>query len=714
MKRRPAVTEPAPGAPPPRTHSTLNWLLLAAAWFAAWIVYSPVLQAHWFYDDSDYVLQDPRLDHLELFWPSHWHDAPPPLEESRDGPLVLPGYGQPLIKDRYLWRLSFALEKWRLGPAFSEIAESAHDSQAEAPANAPMLTWGETAAHADNLLIHLACIGALFFALTRLLALYLPVGRDAISSCDSKNKDGRRTSPLAWLPGAAALIFAVHPWAAEPVCYVSARDGSMGAFFVLLGLGLWAAGLQARRSWLIRASLIAGALLCALAAFGCKENFITAVAGYVLATWPVLWKSLARWGGASRVKFLAIAGGASLLALALAGTLAWVGISLSGRASGLWGQVAERGWRYFFEIQNPVLLTTLADQVLSLRLSLEANFPGWPDWACAVALVANAALFLLGALGGKRWPLLLGLSWFYLHLAPTNSFLPRPDFLASRNVYLPAAGIATLVAGALLWVAARRELKTRETSSVPAGSDAELIPRLAVAAVFAVLFCYWAFSSYSWAQCFAKPEGVWARSAKVAPDHSVVRLNLACAMLGRLSGQPSGLDDLAKAERELRAALAAEDSPTMRYHSGRHKAQRQGLAARLLAFMYYERKDYPQAELFFRRSWEQLPTQPTWVGWAACCRDGGLSAQLADVVSEGEKRWPDQWWPRALRGLQQAKTAGFTAQVCSDLQAAERAPNESVPELRWLQVRAIEALSSRESDPGRAKRLQERLRLLLQ
>lgn len=713
MKRKSSSPQPAASAPPLRTHSPLNWLLLAAALFAAWIVYNPVLHAQWFYDDSDYVLQDPRLDHLELFWPSHWHDAPPALEESRDGPLHLPGYGQPVIKDRYLWRLSFALEKHLLGPAFSEIAAQAHGPQAEAELHAKKSAYWATTAHAHNLLIHLACVAALFFALTRLVALYFPVSEEALAR-DNRKAGGERTSPWAWLPGAGALLLAVHPWAAEPVCYVSARDGSMGAFFVLLGLGLWASALQTRRSWPKKAGLIAGAIFCALAAYSCKENFITALPGYVLATWPVLWQGKAGLRGAGRIAAFGTACGAAILAVALGGLLAWAGISASGRASGLWNQVAGRGWRYFFEIQNPLVLTTLADQIPACRLSLEANHPGWPDWACGVGLAANAALFLLGTLGGKRWPLLLGVGWFYLHLAPTNSFLPRPDFLAARNVYLPAAGIVTLAAGTLLWVAARLESWKQAAGPAPAGSGSNPLCRLAVAVVVAVMFSHWAFSAHSWAQCFAQPEGVWARSAQIAPDHGAVRLNLACALIGRLAQHQGNAEDWAAAEEELRAAYAAEDSPTMSYHSERPKAMRRALAARFLGLIHYQKGEHAQAEAFFRQSWGQLPSELTWVNWTACCLDGSLSGPLADAVAEGEKKWPNQWWVRSARGLLQARMAGFTAQVRSDLEAAVSAPDESAPELRALQGFAIEALSRRESDPAVAERLRERLKRLQQ
>jgi hypothetical protein len=633
------------------TAAGAGWLLLAGAWLAACIVYSPVLRAPWFYDDADYVLNDPRLNRLELFLPSHWSDPPPPLDSARDGTPYLPGYGKPLIADRYLWRLSFALEKRVLGEAFSPAAS-----------------------HGVNLLIHMACVAALFFALSRLVRLY----RDGAAASD------------AWtlLPGVACLIFAVHPWAAEPVCYVTARNASLGTLFVLLGLGVFAAALQAGRSGLARTALIGASLLCALAAFGCKENLITAPAGYVLAVWPVLWER----ARVRRPGFVAAGVAASAVVLVV---IAWLGIGASERAAGLWAQVSVHGWGYFFEIQNPLVLMTLGDQVLVRRLSIEAGHPQWPLWACAGALVINAALVLFAVLKGRRWPALLGLAWFYLHLAPTNSFLPRPDFLAARNVYLPAAGIATLLAAAAIWLWARSTHR-----------------RFVVAGACLALCLYWTVCTRGWAAAFAQPERVWARSAAVAPDHAAVRLNLACAILRRNDTEPPGPDERAEAERELRAALTAEDSPTMQYHTERPKAVRRALAWRLVGTIRSMQGRFAEAEQHFRQSWTLMPALPTWVGWVGAAHDQGSVAHMNEAVAEGQKQWPTAWWPTAARGF--ARPLGSTSAALSDdarrdLEAAEAAPDERVPELRALQMMALERLVRAEPDSpqgrGRAQRL---------
>ena len=117
-----AVT--APGAKIPATQ-TLNsgaadpesrrlaWInrgMLAGALLAALLVYHTCLNAGWFYDDQDYVLLDPRVGNLKLFMPGSWSQPPPSLDELGQN-LMLPGYDKPVIADRYLWHLNFALER---------------------------------------------------------------------------------------------------------------------------------------------------------------------------------------------------------------------------------------------------------------------------------------------------------------------------------------------------------------------------------------------------------------------------------------------------------------------------------------------------------------------------------------------------------------------------------------------------------------------------
>ena len=623
--------------------------MLALALLAAIAVYGIAVTDRWFYDDADYVLNDPRLESLRLFSPLHWHEPPPPLPKEASPDLYLPGYDKPLIADRYVWRLSFALERALFGESYSA-----------------------THAHTINLLLHLACVGMLFIALRNLLRLY----------SESFPQSTPSRAPWHLWPGLAALIFAIHPWAAEPVCYVSARNGSLGALFSLSALALVADALRTAATQRRRiVEIVTAALLCLLA-YGSKENFIVAPAAVLLACWPVLWK---RMSEKSRGRAFAISA-CGLLALLLLG---YAGVRGSERAAGLFAQTKNFGGPYLLEIQSPILLMILLDQLPCMRLSLETGHPGWPLAACWLALALNGGLVLTGIIAGRRRPALLGLAVFYVLLLPTNSFLPRPDFLAARNVYLPCAAIAAVFSGALIFLASRQQ----KIALIAGG----------------VLLGYWAITAHVWAGCFADPQKVWARSARVAPEHATVRLNHAVSFLK----QPN-LDAESRklVEAEANAALAVEDSPTMRYHTARPRTNRRAVAYRLLAELRRREERYAQAVEFIQKSWQESNNLETWLLWADLCYDDEMQEQSAQMLSEGLRVWPHAWWPRVMRGLFRGRRMApeaMTHDIYSDLLPAENAGDSPIRPLRALQVRVLGILAQSKQARERAASLVERM-----
>lgn len=104
------------------------------------------------------------------------------------------------------------------------------------------------------------------------------------------------------------------------------------------------------------------------------------------------------------------------------------------------------------------LLTQLhALAYLISRLLLPFNLSIDPDLPVVTAVTFSAGLggLLIGAtlIAGicsiRRSPLLaLGILWFFLHLLPTNSFLPRLDVVNDRQFYLPGIGLFFLAASA--------------------------------------------------------------------------------------------------------------------------------------------------------------------------------------------------------------------------------------------------------------------------
>ena len=674
-----APAAPAAEAAPSPWLDWRPWALLLAALFAGLIVYSPATNAGWFYDDGDYVILDPRLDHFELYLPNHWHDAPPPLQKPGEPPLYLPGYDKPIYAERFLWHFSFALERKLFG-------------------------LSPQVAHGVNIFLHLVCVTLLFFVLWRLLELYF-----ARSELSEKS---RRLWRL--LPGLAALFFAVHPWASEPVCYVSARNGSMGAMFTLAGLWCWTwlfspqpkPSEQPADDYPIHYRILgfAGAMLCAVLAYACKENFIAASAGYVLATWPMIWSGS---GWSSKAKIATFAGLLGGLIFVL-----YIGINMSDRASGLFAQIGNgAGWKYLFEVQSPILLMTCIDQLFCRRISLETNYPGWPDWACAFSLLANAALIVWSLARGKKQAVWLGLAWFYVFLLPTNSFLPRPDFLGGRNVYLPMIGIVTLLAAGVLalmeWVA-RAPAAAPNPGAVPIRNNRTYL----VIGAAAGLWLYFAIWTYQWAQAYTEPLQVWQHCVRVAPDHAVVRLNMIIEMSKNLNmSRPS--PELDEFQNQLAKVLVSEDSPTMRYHTARPKQMARSMVYQFQGEIEWSQQRYKEAEEKFRQSWMEMPRLPTWVLWLNDCDQAELSSQREDVLRAGEHEWPSDWWPVVARGLARfQRNQTITAQITRELSAAEQAPNCMIPGLIQLQCRALLALAQTVSDKQRAMILLERTKQL--
>jgi len=653
------------------TRSAIKWTwlnggLLGAALLAALIVYWPVLQAGWFYDDGDYVVNDPRLNHLDLFLPWNMSQPPPPLDAD-GGILRLPGYDKPLVADRYVWRLSFALERRLFGASYSP-----------------------SIAHGVNLTLHLVCVALLFFAAKALARLYASRSK---AGSDPKKPEG----PEILFPGLCALIFAVLPWAAEPVVYVSARNGGLGALFTLLGLIAFIDALNAvsRIRWGVSGL---AAFLCCVAAFGSKENFISAPAGILLVTAPVLLTRLKQW---PRKKAIIL--GAVVLLLLVLGIA--VGIRGSERAMALLHVFnGARNGGYLFSVQSPILLQVLGDQPFGQRLSLEFNHPGWSDTACWAALLLNIILIFGSLIAAIRYPLALAITWFYLHLLPTNSILVRQDFLAARNVYLPTVGIAVLFAGLVVWLMARNS----GTENAPA---AVFRKNRFVAAGALGLLVFWAVTTGQWASAFRDSTNVWARSAQVAPDHAAVRLNHALAMYStRVQSNPSA-ENVQAVEKEMAAAIEAEKSPTMRYYEEWHRTTRAALSARILGRLRLLSGDTAKAEEYFRKSFSVKPTLGTWLEWFQLCLEQNLDDGLRDAEIGATRQWPRDWWTVSARAMRRAKDlkGRVGSDIKADLESAERAADSPNPELRRFQARVLFGLAHMAETPeilrGRLDRL---------
>jgi tetratricopeptide (TPR) repeat protein len=281
---------------------------------------------------------------------------------------------------------------------------------------------GTVAFHALNVALH-AANAWLVWSILRVL--FERMGVDA---------DG--TAALA-----AALLFALHPAQTEAVTYISGRSVSLMASFYL---GAVLAHLQGRRAM----SLLLFALALAV-----KEVAVTLPAALMLCDAldqrrPFAWRETLRrtalhW---------------TLLVLAFAAMAA-----LPRYREMLATSLALRAPAEQLGLQLGALARHVGVLVLALPPNIDPQVAPLPAGALFAVLAALAVGIAL--LRAQPWHA-LALLWFLLHLAPTNSLLPRLDAANDRQLYLASIGPLALAGLALAWMPRGRALAIAALSLV--------------------------------------------------------------------------------------------------------------------------------------------------------------------------------------------------------------------------------------------------------
>ncbi|MCC7548275.1 MAG: tetratricopeptide repeat protein [Burkholderiales bacterium] len=328
--------------------------------------------------------------------------------------------------------------------------------------------------HAFNIAVH-ALNAALVLALVRRLAVTLaPASASAV-------------------PLLAALAFALHPAQTEAVTYVSGRSVSLMGTFYLGALLLHLDG-AARTGPEITARLASPALFAlALATRETAWTLPLAIALVQAVTQP----GASPWR-ATRAHWLVLSA-AGLAALAIPGYRRLLDGSISARS--LWDNLLTQIDGVWYLICVPLL---------SLRTNID------PD--LAVRTVADPLLLLRGAallgLVAAAFALLrrhawlgFGLLWFFLHLLPTNSVLPRLDVANDRHLYLALLGPAIIAAAALARLPAGHPRR---------GAAAGLVAALAVTSSLRNLD-------------YRSEQALWSVTARTSPHKARVWNNLGYA-----------------------------------------------------------------------------------------------------------------------------------------------------------------------------------------
>lgn len=235
----------------------------------------------------------------------------------------------------------------------------------------------------------------------------------------------------------SALLFAVHPAQTEAVTYVSGRSVALMSFFYLASLIAYLRGRDRGDRVLLHAVSPALFLLSAAS----KEVALTLPFALLLCEAVCYgtsgWKTAIRTQAVHWAIFLFLA----FLALAHGG----------------YGRLLEacfdiRGVRSNLLTQLPGIAYLLSRLVMIRGLNIDPDLPVVSEWSAARLpdALLLAGLFSAGVVAFRRRSVAgFGVLWFFLHLVPTNSFIPRLDVANERQLYLSSWGLF-LAAGTFL------------------------------------------------------------------------------------------------------------------------------------------------------------------------------------------------------------------------------------------------------------------------
>lgn len=273
--------------------------------------------------------------------------------------------------------------------------------------------------HLVNVAIHTCCALLLFGIVRRTLAI---VRRTVAPT--------RTTFPAL----AVALVWGVHPLTTAAVTYISQRAESlMGLFY----FGALYCAIRAARSS-SRTWVVAAVVACVLG-MSSKEVMITAPVAILIYDWVFL-------SGNGR-RILRERGGlyaGLLLAWGYLVLLMWGRKIMSDRAFYVWEDISPLS---YLLTQFEVVAHYLRLAVWPTELCLDYR---WPPVA-ALRAVLPEAILIAALAGGALWLVLrrrpagFAGAWFFLILAPTSTVAARPDCAFDHRMYLPLAGVVSII-----------------------------------------------------------------------------------------------------------------------------------------------------------------------------------------------------------------------------------------------------------------------------
>jgi protein O-mannosyl-transferase len=251
-----------------------------------------------------------------------------------------------------------------------------------------------------------------------------------------------------------AFLFALHPVHSETVTYISARATGLAAFFYLLSLLLFILG-SLRRPGLRFLPPLCYLLSWAafFAAVLSKETALTLPA--IVFVYDLIFMRGNHWNLLrSRIYYyyFPLMAGVVLMLTLSPSLLTMIQV---------WLPKLDLSYAL-----SQIKVIAYAVKLLFIPINLTFDYDFNPRFfAQGTLLVPGVIIFLaLGYAAIRKIPKARGLFvfsifWFLITLSPTNSFLPRPDLLSERNLYLPSFGLILL--GAVLIATVLKSTRNR-------------------------------------------------------------------------------------------------------------------------------------------------------------------------------------------------------------------------------------------------------------
>jgi len=428
----------------------------------------------------------------------------------------------------------------------------------------------------------------------------------AFFTLDRGTSMGRRFA--ASIACITAFLFALNPVHSETVTYISARATGLAAFFYLLSLLFFILGsLKESRSKFFPPFFYLLSWTAFFAAVLSKETALTLPA--IVFLYDLTFMRGNHWNPLkSRVYyyyFPLLAGVVLVLTLSpslLAMITVWLPkLDLSYAASQAW-------------------VIAYAVKLLFIPINLTFDYDFNPRFfAVGPALVLGVTLFL--AMGyatirktPKAWGLFcFSLLWFLITLSPTNSFLPRPDLLSERNLYLPSFGL--ILFGAIMIGTVFKSIRGR----FPALRFSELGCLIIILILNSALLMQRNAT-------YRSNILLWEDTVKKAPGKLRALHNLSHFYLAEKKYQPAFVS--------LKKLAASQASPFYR-----------SIAHNNLGNIYTDLENPVQAEKEFREAIRTDPTIPTgYFNLASLHAAQGQFRQAKEEYEQAEERYALYLW----------------------------------------------------------------------